>query len=96
MILPTYPRLVPLHGALARESRIFCCGRLLNDVGPSGLAPIWPYINLLYRLSPQAHEGMILRFIEFLGLSLGLLPFRWTRGISVPHINILNKCPVWL
>jgi hypothetical protein len=48
MILPTYPRLVPLHGAPARESRIFYCGRLLNAVGPSGLAPIRPYINLLY------------------------------------------------
>jgi hypothetical protein len=48
MILPTYPRLVPLHGALARESRIFCCGRLINAVGPSGIAPIWSYVNLLY------------------------------------------------
>jgi hypothetical protein len=48
MILPTYPRLVPLHGALARESRIFCCGFLLNAMGPSGLAPIRPYVDLFY------------------------------------------------
>jgi hypothetical protein len=48
MIQPTYPRLVLLHGAPARESRIFCCGFLLNVVGPSGLAPIRPYGDLLY------------------------------------------------
>jgi hypothetical protein len=48
MVLPTYPRLVPLHGAPARESRIFCCGRLLIAEGPSGFAPTRPYVDLLY------------------------------------------------
>jgi hypothetical protein len=48
MILPTYPRLVPSYGAPARESRIFCCGRLLNVVGPSGLAPTRPYVDPLH------------------------------------------------
>jgi hypothetical protein len=47
MILPTYPRLVMSYGAPARESRIFCCGCLLNAVGPSGLAPTRPYVDLL-------------------------------------------------
>jgi hypothetical protein len=48
MILPTYPRLVPWYEASARESRIFCCGRLLNAVGSSGLAPTRPYVDLLH------------------------------------------------
>jgi hypothetical protein len=47
MILPTYPRLAPSLGAPARESQIFCCGRLLNVVGPSGFAPTRPYVDLL-------------------------------------------------
>jgi hypothetical protein len=48
MILPTHPRLVTSYGAPARESRIFCCGHLLNAVGPSGLAPTRPYVDLLH------------------------------------------------
>jgi hypothetical protein len=48
MILPTYPRLVTPYGAPARESRIFCCGRLLNAVGPSRLAPTRPYVDVLH------------------------------------------------
>jgi hypothetical protein len=41
MIQPTYPRLVLLHGAPARESQIFCCDFSLNDVGP-----IWTCVDL--------------------------------------------------
>jgi hypothetical protein len=48
MILPTYPRLVTLFGAPARESRILYCGRLLNAVGPSGFAPTQPYVDMLH------------------------------------------------
>jgi hypothetical protein len=50
MIWPTYPRSVPLCGAPARESRIFCCGHLLNVTESSGLAPTRPHIDLLYWL----------------------------------------------
>jgi hypothetical protein len=74
MILPTYPRLVPLRGAPARESRIFCCGFLLNAVGPSGLAPAL-HRSALLTTPPQAHEGMTLRSIGPLGFSSGLLSF---------------------
>jgi hypothetical protein len=48
MILPTYPRLVPSYEVPAQESRVFCCGRLLNAVGPSGFAPTRPYVDLLH------------------------------------------------
>jgi hypothetical protein len=48
MVLPTYPRLVPLHGGSSAGKPDLCCGRLLNAVGPSGLAPIQPYVDLLY------------------------------------------------
>jgi hypothetical protein len=41
MIQPTYPRLVLLHGAPARESRIFYCDFSLNAVGP-----IWTCVDL--------------------------------------------------
>jgi hypothetical protein len=48
MILSTYSRLVTSYRAPARESRIFCCDRLLNAVGPSGFAPTRPYVDLLH------------------------------------------------
>jgi hypothetical protein len=35
---------------------------------------------------PQAHEGTTLRIIGPMGLLRGLLPFWWTRGISVPTV----------
>jgi hypothetical protein len=69
MVLPTYPRLVPLHGAPARESRIFVV------VACSTLWAVRAYTNPALRQSallivpPQAHEGMTLRFIGPLGLS---------------------------
>jgi hypothetical protein len=37
MVLPTYPRQVPLHGAPARESRIFVVVACFNAVGRPGL-----------------------------------------------------------
>jgi hypothetical protein len=37
MVLPTYPRLVPLHGAPARESRILVVVTCFDAVGRSGL-----------------------------------------------------------
>jgi hypothetical protein len=43
MVLPTYPRLVPLHGAPARESRIVVV------VACSTLWAIWAYTNLALR-----------------------------------------------
>jgi hypothetical protein len=37
MILPTYPRLVPLHGGSSAGKSDLCCGRSLNVVGRPGL-----------------------------------------------------------
>jgi hypothetical protein len=69
MILPTYPRLVPLHGAPARESRF------LVVVACSTLWAVRAFTNPALRQSAllivpsQAYEGMVLRFIGPLGLS---------------------------
>jgi hypothetical protein len=69
MILPTYPRLVPLHGAPARESRI------LVVVAYSTLWAVRACTNPALRqpalliVPLQTHEGMTLRFIGLLGLS---------------------------
>jgi hypothetical protein len=57
MVLPTYPRLVPLHGTPARESRIFVV------VACSTLWAVRAYTNPALRqpalliVPPQAHEG---------------------------------------
>jgi hypothetical protein len=69
MILPTYPRLVPLHGAPARESRILvvvACSTpwaVRACTNPALRRPALPTVP------SQAHEGMALRFIGPLGLS---------------------------
>jgi hypothetical protein len=68
MILPTYPRLVPLHGAPARENRI------LVVVACSTLWTVRACTNPTLRrpalliVPSQAHEGMALRFIGPLAL----------------------------
>jgi hypothetical protein len=69
MILPTYPRLVPLHGAPARESRILvvvACSTLWVVRACTNPALRQPALLIV---PSQAHEGMALRFIEPLGLS---------------------------
>jgi hypothetical protein len=69
MVLPTYPRLVPLHGAPARESQIFVV------VACSTLWVVRACTNPALRqlasliVPPQAHEGMTLRFIGPLDIS---------------------------
>jgi hypothetical protein len=95
MVLPTYPRLVPLHGAPARESRIFvvvACSTLWAVRACTNPALRRPALLIV---PPQAHEGMALRFIGLLDLSWGLLPFQWTRGISVPHSDHMCGCDWW-
>jgi hypothetical protein len=37
MVLPTYPRMAPLHGGSSAGKSDLCCGRLLNVVGLPGL-----------------------------------------------------------
>jgi hypothetical protein len=37
MVLPTYPRMAPLHGGSSAGKSDLCCGRLLNVVGRPGL-----------------------------------------------------------
>jgi hypothetical protein len=69
MILSTYPRLVPLHGAPARESRILfvvACSTLWAVQACTDPALRQPALLIV---PSQAHEGMALRFIEPLGLS---------------------------
>jgi hypothetical protein len=69
MVLPTYPRLVPLHGAPARESRILVvvtCSTLWAVRACTN--PALRQLALLI-VPSQAHEGMTLRFIGPLGLS---------------------------
>jgi hypothetical protein len=68
MVLPTYPRLVPLHGAPARESRIHivvACSTLWVVRACTNPALRHPALLIV---PPQAHEGMTLRFIGPLGL----------------------------
>jgi hypothetical protein len=65
----TYPRLVPLHGAPARESRILvvvACSTLWAVRACTNPALRHPALLIV---PPQAHEGMALRFIGPLGLS---------------------------
>jgi hypothetical protein len=69
MILPTYPRLVSLHGAPARESRILvvvACSTLWVVRACPNPALRQPALLIV---PSQAHEGMALRFIGPLGLS---------------------------
>jgi hypothetical protein len=69
MILSTYPRLVPLHGAPARESRILvvvACSTLWTVRACTNPALRQPALLIV---PSQAHERMTLRFIGPLGLS---------------------------
>jgi hypothetical protein len=69
MTLPTYPRLVPLHGAPARESRILvvvACSMLWAVRACTNPALRQPALLIV---PSHAHEGMTLRFIGPLGLS---------------------------
>jgi hypothetical protein len=69
MILPTYPRLVPLHEAPAWESRILvvvACSTLWAVRACTDPALRQPALLIV---PSQAHEGMALRFIGPLGLS---------------------------
>jgi hypothetical protein len=69
MVLLTYPRLVPLHGAPTRESWIFvvvACSMLWAVRACTNPALCQPALLIV---PPQAHEGMTLRFIGPLGLS---------------------------
>jgi hypothetical protein len=69
MILPTYPRLVPLHGAPARESRtlvVVACSTLWAVRACTVPALRQPALLIV---PSHAHEGMALRFIGPLGLS---------------------------
>jgi hypothetical protein len=57
MVLPTYPCLVPLHGAPARESRIFvvvACSTLWAVRARTNPALRQPAVLIV---PPQAHEG---------------------------------------
>ena len=69
MILSTYPRLVPLHGAPVRESWILvvvACSTLWAVRACTNPALRQPALLIV---PPQAHEGMALQFIGPLGLS---------------------------
>jgi hypothetical protein len=55
------------------------CGRNSNSLGRLGLCR-----SATLDVPPQAHKGTTLRIIGPTTLLRGLLPFRWTRGISVP------------
>jgi hypothetical protein len=69
MVLPTYPRLVPSHGAPARESQILvvaACSTLWAVRACTNPALRQPALLIV---PPQAHEGMALQFIRPLGLS---------------------------
>jgi hypothetical protein len=84
MILPTYPRLVPLHGAPARESQILvvvACSTLWAVQACTNPALRQPALLIV---PPQAHEGMALRFIWALG--------RLVRSFTLP-VDPGDICP---
>jgi hypothetical protein len=90
MILPTYPRLVPLHGGSSAGKSDLCCGRSLNVVGRPGLhqsgLTSTCFIDCPF-LGPR-RNGLTIHWA--LGPFVRSFILLVDRGISVPHKNLLQ------